>query len=105
MKRHKKGEMPEITREIYKGVKRMDRQQFQKFCAGLYEYGYEDGRDSVPGIDVDKVIEVIGAVKGIGKTRLVSIAEALDKELCKKKESAFLRAIAENNMKKQENTL
>lgn len=101
----KKGELPEITREVYKGVKRMDRQQFQRFCAGLYKYGYEDGRDSVPGIDVEKVIEAIGAVKGIGKTRLVSIMEALDKEFCKKKESEFLRTIAKDNMKKQENTL
>ena len=51
MKRHKKGEMPEITREIYKGVKRMDRQQFERFCIDLYKTGYEDGKDSVQGID------------------------------------------------------
>lgn len=98
MKRHKKGEMPEITREIYKGVKRMDRQQFERFCTGLYKSGYEDGVDSVPGIDVEKVVETIGAVKGIGQTRLVSIAEALDKAFCEK-ESSFLQAIAENNAK------
>ena len=98
MKRHKKGEMPEITREIYKGVKRMDRQQFERFCTDLYKSGYEDGVDSVPGIDVEKVVETIGTVKGIGQTRLVSIAEALDKAFCEK-ESSFLQAIAENNAK------
>lgn len=79
MKRHKKGEMPEITREIYKGVKRMDRQQFERFCADLYKNGYEDGKDSVQGIDVSEVLEVIGTVKGIGQARLLSIAEALDR--------------------------
>ena len=79
MKRHKKGEMPEITREIYKGVKRMDRQQFERFCNDLYKNGYEDGKDSVQGIDVSEVLEVIGTVKGIGQARLLSIAEALDR--------------------------
>lgn len=77
MKRHKKGEMPEITREIYKGVKRMDRQQFERFCIDLYKTGYEDGKDSVQGIDVDKALEAIGTIKGIGQARLLSIAEAL----------------------------
>ncbi len=98
MKRHKKGEMPEITREIYKGVKRMDRQQFERFYADLYKNGYEDGKDSVQGIDVNEVLEVIGTVKGIGQTRLLSIAEALDKAFCKE-ESSFLQTIAENNAK------
>lgn len=98
MKRHKKGEMPEITREIYKGVKRMDRQQFERFCRELYRNGYEDGKDSVQGIDVDKAVEVIRTVKGIGQTRLLGIAEALDKAFCKE-ESSFLQTIAENNAK------
>ena len=79
MNRHRKGVMPEITREIYKGVKRMDRQQFERFCKDLYKNGYEDGKDSVQGIDVSEVLEVIGTVKGIGQARLLSIAEALDR--------------------------
>ena len=68
MNRHRKGVMPEITREIYKGVKRMDRQQFERFCRELYRNGYEDGKDSVQGIDVDKAVEVIRTVKGIDQT-------------------------------------
>lgn len=98
MKRHKKGEMPEITREIYKGVKRMDRQQFERFCRELYKNGYEDGKDSVKGIDVSEVLEVIGTVKGIGQTRLFSIAEVLNKAFYEEK-SGFLQKIAENNAK------
>ena len=76
----------------------MDRQQFERFCTDLYKSGYEDGANGVPGIDVEKVVETIGTVKGIGKTRLVSIAEVLDKAFCEK-ESSFLQAIAENNAK------
>ena len=44
MNRHRKGVMPEITREIYKGVKRMDRQQFERFCAELYKRNRERNR-------------------------------------------------------------
>ena len=57
----------------------MDRQQFERFCRELYRNGYEDGKDSVQGIDVSEVLEVIGTVKGIGQARLLSIAEVLDK--------------------------
>lgn len=78
MKRHKKGEMPEITREIYKGVKKLDRQQFQQFCTDLYKYGYEDGRASVPGIDMVDVVKTIGTVKGIGSAKLKAIEDALN---------------------------
>ena len=73
MNRNKKGAMPEITREIYKGVKRYDRQQFQAFCQSLYGYGFEDGRASVPGVDLAAIYEAIGATKGIGPKKLEEI--------------------------------
>lgn len=69
MNRNKKGVMPEITRETYKSVKKYDRQQFTVFCANLYKYGYEDGRESVPGIDVADIMDAISGVKGIGERR------------------------------------
>ena len=70
--------MPEITREIYKGVKKFDRQQFTNFCTDLYKYGYEDGRESVPGVDVGKFCEVIAATKGIGPKKLAEIKANID---------------------------
>lgn len=84
--RHKKGEMPEITREIYKNVKKFDRQQFTGFCTSLYTYGFEDGRDSVPGIEVGDIYEVIASVKGIGPKKLAEIKEAVEKAFGKKEE-------------------
>lgn len=78
MKRHKQGEMPEITREVYKKVKKFDREQFAKFCMDLYGFGYEDGRASVPGVDADKIVEAIADTKGIGPKRLEEIKEAID---------------------------
>lgn len=73
MNRNKKGIMPEITRDIYKGVKKYDRQQFTNFCTDIYKFGFEDGRESVPGIDIKKVLEVIAATKGIGPKKLEEI--------------------------------
>lgn len=78
MNRNKKGIMPEITREVYKSVKRFDRQQFTNFCTDIYKYGFEDGRDSVPGIDAEKVYEVVAATKGIGPKRLAEIKANID---------------------------
>lgn len=78
MNRNRKGVMPEITREIYKNVKRFDRQQFTGFCTDLYKYGYEDGRNSVPGIDLEKVYEIIAATKGIGPVKLAEIKANID---------------------------
>lgn len=78
MNRNRKGVMPEITREVYKGVKKFDRQQFQAFCHDLYVFGFEDGRASVPGMDVSKIYEVIAATKGIGTKKLEEIKANID---------------------------
>lgn len=64
MNRNKKGVMPEITREVYKNVKKFDRQQFTGFCTDLYKYGYEDGRESVPGVELE---ESAGCGQGTGQ--------------------------------------
>ena len=77
MNRNKKGVMPEITREIYKSVKKFDRQQFMAFCTDLYGFGYEDGRESVPGVDVEEIMAVVANTKGI--TRLDRIREGVER--------------------------
>lgn len=77
MKRHRKGVMPEITRVTYKSVKKFDRQQFTAFCTDLYSFGYEDGRESVPGVDLSTVYEAIAGTKGIGPKKLEEIKTRL----------------------------
>ena len=78
MNRNKKGVMPEITRTVYKDVKKYDRQQFTAFCADLYKYGFEDGRESVPGIDVADIMEAVSKVKGIGPKKMDDIKAAIE---------------------------
>lgn len=79
MNRNKKGVMPEITREVYKSVKKFDRQQFAAFCTDLYRFGYEDGQESAPAVDVEEIMTVIANTKGIGQRRTDSIREGIEK--------------------------
>ena len=78
MNRNKKGVMPEITREVYKNVKKYDRQQFAGFCTELYKYGYEDGRKSVPGVDVEEIMAAVADTKGVGKKLLAGIRDGVE---------------------------
>ena len=67
-----------LRREDYKKVKRMDRQQFELFCKNLYQRAYEEGRKSVPGIDITEVQKAISETPGIGAKRLQTIMERLN---------------------------
>ena len=78
MNRNKKGVMPEITREVYKNVKKFDRQQFTGFCTDLYKYGYEDGRESVPGVELEEVMAAVAAARGVGKRTLDNIRDCVE---------------------------
>ena len=82
MNRNKKGVMPEVTREVYKSVKKFDRNQFNRFCTDLYKFGYEDGAEaamnSVVGVDVEKVLDAIASTKGIGPKKLAEIHASIE---------------------------
>ena len=77
MKINKKGTAPTVTREVYKAVKKYDRQQFDMFCTEVYKSGYEDGYEAgfknCPGVDVEKIYDVIAGIKGIGPVKLALI--------------------------------
>lgn len=72
-----------LRREDYKRVKKMDRQQFENFCKNLYRTAYEEGRRSVPGIDITEVQKAISETPGIGAKRLEAIMESLNSKFAK----------------------
>lgn len=78
MNRNRKGVMPEITRAMYKDIKKYDRQQFTGFCTDLYGYGFEDGKAAVPGVDIKEVYAALDQVKGIWPKVMERIHAALD---------------------------
>ena len=74
-----------LRREDYKRVKKMDRQQFENFCKNLYQTAYEEGRRSVPGIDITEVQKAISETPGIGSKRLQSIMDSLNSKFGEEK--------------------
>ena len=54
-----------LTRDLYKKIKQMDRQQMQSFLENLYQ----EGKESVPGIDINKIREILMGIKGIGEKK------------------------------------
>lgn len=61
-----------ISRETYKKVKAMNREQMNDFLMDIYQEGYCDS-----SIDLDELRKVIGSVNGIGEVRLNQIMDAI----------------------------
>ena len=66
-----------ITRDMYKRIKSMNREQLQGFATTIYLDGVKSV-DTV-NIDMDKLREDIGAIKGIGESRLNEIMAVIEK--------------------------
>lgn len=76
-----------LTRKQYKAIKKMDHNDMNGWVASIYQSGYNDGRESAPGIDLEEVKKVILNIKGIGEKKAAAIIESLDVNMAKKVES------------------
>lgn len=74
-----------INRKEYQGIKKKDHNQMNLYLQNIYKNAYMDGfkagTESVPGIDISKISEVLLGIKGLGAKRVADILEALEKEL------------------------
>ena len=68
-----------ITRKIYKDIKRYDHNQMNKFLTNYYVNGFNDGLNSA-NIDYDVLKEILLSVKGIGQVKADEVIRKL-KEL------------------------
>ena len=68
-----------ITRAVYKDIKRYDHNQMNKFLTNYYVTGFNDGLNSA-NIDYDVLKEVLLSVKGIGQVKADEVISKL-KEL------------------------
>ena len=68
-----------ITRAVYKDIKRYDHNQMNKFLTNYYVNGFNDGLNSA-NIDYDVLKEVLLSVKGIGQVKADEVINKL-KEL------------------------
>ena len=68
-----------ITRSVYKDIKRYDHNQMNDFLTRYYINGFNDGLDSAK-IDYDVLREVLLSIKGIGAVKADAVINKL-KEL------------------------
>lgn len=75
-----------FTREMYKKLKKMDRQQAESFIYNIYQTAYTDGGKAAQSLSLDLELlhQKLLEIKGIGKSRADSII-ALINELAKEK--------------------
>ena len=66
-----------ISREMYKKIKSMDREQLQVFATTIYLDGVKSVETT--DLDLDKLREEIGVIKGIGESRLNVIMSVIEK--------------------------
>lgn len=55
-----------INRTKYKDIKRYDHKQMEDFLTDVYKNGYADGKEAVPGVELQDVEKALQGVKGIG---------------------------------------
>ena len=71
----------ELTRKVYKDIKKKDHQQMNDYLKTLYKLGFDDGIASA-SIDYDVLKRVLLEVKGIGLIKAEAVINRL-KELDK----------------------
>ena len=69
----------ELTRKVYKDIKKKDNQQMNDYLKTLYKLGFDDGLASAT-IDYDVLKKVLLEVKGIGVVKAEAVINKL-KEL------------------------
>ena len=66
-----------ISREMYKKIKGMNREQMQVFATEIYLEGVKSVEPE--SIDMDRLRTQIGAIKGIGENRLNEIMSVIER--------------------------
>ena len=67
---------PSFTRETYKAVKKMDREQMETFFRNVYNTGKNSNQEAV--VDFSELRKRLSEIKGIGEKRLDIIMETVE---------------------------
>ena len=65
-----------LTRKVYKDIKKKDHQQMNDYMTALYKQGFDDGLASAT-IDYDVLKKVLLEVKGIGVVKAEAVINKL----------------------------
>ena len=77
-----------LNRNLYRQIKSMDKNELSRTLNNIYEMGKEDAMKGIEAVDIDmdKLRSQIGAIMGIGETRLNLIMEIISEHLNVNKE-------------------
>ena len=67
---------PNFTRETYKTVKKMDREQMETFFRNVYDMGKNSNHEAV--VDIIELRKRLSEIKGIGEKRLDLVMETVE---------------------------
>lgn len=72
-----------LDRNLYRQIKSMGKNELSQTLNNIYEMGKEDAMKGIEAVDIniDKIRSEIGAIKGIGETRLNQIMEIIASNL------------------------
>ena len=72
-----------LNRNLYRQIKSMDKNELSRTLNNIYEMGKEDAMKGIEAVDIDmdRLRSQIGAIKGIGETRLNQIMEIIAEHL------------------------
>lgn len=69
----------ELNRKDYLNIKKMDHRQMSLWAESMYKSGFEDGRASIPVLDISLIKKALLNVKGIGEKKAADIIVAIEK--------------------------
>ena len=68
-----------LDRELYRKIKRMDRNTLESLIKEFYDMGRESAEEA--NVDIDALRADIGKIKGIGESRLEEIMDVIQMHL------------------------
>lgn len=72
--------MVEISRDLYKSIKNMNRQQLQKYLDDLYNEGFNSGVSAISKQVAERVDRGVRNTVGIGEKRYADIMDSINRE-------------------------
>lgn len=68
-----------LTRDNWKRLQHMSREEMQRYLVAYYRTAFEDGANAVATVEIpwEKILDVISNVKGVGPALLQRIDEAV----------------------------
>lgn len=83
----------ELNRKMYDKVRKMDHRQMKLWAESLYKSGFNDGKETAPGLTGQEIRHALLPINGIGKKKIDAIVDALEAELQARENAMDMRLV------------